>query len=63
MNDTGQRIAALLQTWFTRMAIRHCGRDYGSERRNAYFFYRKVYQMSALETWETIARWHIGESP
>lgn len=37
----------LLNRWFTQMAIQHCGKDYGSEERNQYFFYRTVYKMNA----------------
>lgn len=37
----------LSNSWFATMAIRHCGKNYGSERRNQYFFYRKVYRMEA----------------
>ena len=40
-----------MNCWFTMMALRHCGRDYGSTRHNAYHFYRVVYHMTATEAW------------
>ena len=41
--------AVLISGWFTQMAIGHCGKDYGSDERNQYFFYRKAYHMTASE--------------
>ncbi len=42
--------------WFTLMAIKHCGKDYGSERLNQYFFYRKVYHMTANEAFLKVGK-------
>lgn len=36
-------------SWMQEMSIKHCGKDYGSEFLNAYFFYRAVYHMVAVE--------------
>lgn len=41
----------MMEGWFTVMAKRHCGRDYGSELLNCYHFYRKVYGMEAISAW------------
>ncbi len=49
--SVAENVMSVLQGWFTKMAIQHCGKDYGSEARNQYFFYRKVYNMSADEAW------------
>lgn len=41
----------MIDFWFTQMALKYCGRDYGSAKLNRYFFYRKVYHMTASEAW------------
>lgn len=45
------------ESWFHRMALQYCGRTYGSEWRNAYFFYRAVYGMTASEAFEQSKHW------
>jgi hypothetical protein len=56
---TPARLSAILSGWFTRMAIKHCGRDYGDERLNAYHFYRRVYGLTAIEAFTAIKRWPV----
>jgi hypothetical protein len=59
MSFVEQRIRdVLLGGWFTRMAIRYCGKDYGDERINQYRFYRTVYGMEAARAWHEVARFH-----
>lgn len=55
-------IEQFFAAWFSRMAIRHCGKDYGNERHNAYHFYRRVYGMTASEALATVNRWRIGKA-
>lgn len=46
--SVAERVREVLTTsWFTSMALQYCGKDYGSEETNQYFFYRTVYKMTA----------------
>jgi len=38
-------------SWFRQMALKYTGREHLTMRQNAYFFFRKVYQMPASEAW------------
>jgi len=44
----------MIADWFTQMALKYCGKDYGSPKLNQYFFYRVVYHMTASEAWERV---------
>lgn len=44
-------------SWMRQMCLTHCGKDYGSEFANAYFFYRVVYHMQALEAYREAKKW------
>jgi len=54
MSDVAERVTAWVQGWFTKMCLQYCGRDYGSETRNQYFFYRRVYEMTAEQAWAEV---------
>lgn len=42
--------------WFTAMALKYCGRTYGTVGRDQYFFYRRCYQMTALQAYQETKR-------
>lgn len=55
-----ERVKEVLTTsWFTRMALQHCGKDYGTEARNQYFFYRTVYKLSAATALQRVKQFQI----